>query len=150
MQEWTHLAMGCHSLSKVPGRLRMVWQASNRRWSVCSFSTAGEYTRFFSVTTNRSLKDWVEHVVGMYPENHLRTYIDMNSFHCFGVGNSHLKFFQVFLIHPLRTQITGSEASVARNLKKFRAFSGTRRFIILFKQQCPRSCLVFHNILTFW
>jgi hypothetical protein len=69
----------------------------------------------------------------MYPENHLLTYIDMNSFPSFGVGNSNLRLFQVFSIHPLYTEIAGSEASVARLHKIFPAFSGTRRFIGLSK-----------------
>ena len=89
MHSRTRLIMECTSLSKVLGRLRMVLQASEMRWwRLSSLSVGAEYTRSFSVPTNKNLKNWDQHVFGLYLENSLLTYVAMSCVPWFGVGNS--------------------------------------------------------------
>lgn len=91
LHEWTLLIVDCSTLSKVLERLRMVLQASEMPWwRLSSLSVGDEYTRSFSVPTNKHINYCEEHVLGLYLENNLLTYIDMNCVRWFVVGNSFL------------------------------------------------------------
>jgi hypothetical protein len=95
---WTCPIMECHTLSKVPGRLRMVWQALQIRWwDVCPFAIGTEYTGVFNCSHRwhskglRSGERW-----GCNSKTHfLRTCSNVIVFLSFNVGNSLLKF-----VHP--------------------------------------------------
>lgn len=100
----------------------------------------------FSVTTDKSIKDWGQHLFECTPKTICeRTHTD--SLPCFGVGNSHLKFFQVFSTHPLWTEITGFTLSYSRNSLPFPEPEGP---LPSSEQHRSRSWSVFYNILTVW
>jgi len=89
LHEWTSLIVDCSTLSKVLGWLRIVLRASEMPWRRLSLWSVGdEYTRSFSVPTNKHIKYRDEHVLGLYLESNLLTFIDMNCVPLFAVGNS--------------------------------------------------------------
>jgi hypothetical protein len=49
-----------------------------------------------SVLADKNINNWSWANVGLHLESGLRTYIDINFFLCFGVGNSLLAFVQAF------------------------------------------------------
>jgi hypothetical protein len=60
---------------------------------------------------HKNLKHCGRGKVGLYVENCLPTYTDMNFFLVFNVGNSLLKSVQAFQIHPVFTLIPGCRAA---------------------------------------
>lgn len=67
---WTHLTMGCRTLSKVLGRLRMVLQTAD---SFSPFSVGAEYTRDLYALTDKIINDWGQYAFGLCLKNCLWT-----------------------------------------------------------------------------
>lgn len=92
VRAWTRLIMDYRSLSKVTGLLQMVWQTQKCLGEVSLyFQMELNMLGVLSVPTNKNLKGWCRLNSGAVPKC-LRTYVDMNSFPAFGVGNLPLKY----------------------------------------------------------
>lgn len=69
----SRLSRQCHTPSKVPRRLRMVWQASKCVAEVSlHFQVQLQTFYFFSIPKDKNLKDWVPHSVGLNLDNFLK------------------------------------------------------------------------------
>ena len=57
--------MGCHAISKSPGRANSL-TGIKYVLSFSSFSIAADYTKVFTVPTDKNLKDCSPHIVWLY------------------------------------------------------------------------------------
>jgi hypothetical protein len=95
---WTRLIMDCSTLSKVLGRLRMVWQTQTCVGEVSlHFHLELNTLGFLDVLTHKKVKNWVCLHVGAVPRKLFAPkYIDMEFSPCFYVGDSLMKLVETF------------------------------------------------------
>lgn len=103
MDAWTSLIMDGRTISRVPGRLRMVWQTSKRLGEVavhCQLEL-NSLGRFQVSPEIKIVSAWCRTNVRVIPRKLIL--VDKywhELFPCFGVGNSLLKFVQAVLDTP--------------------------------------------------
>ena len=72
MRACTRLIIDYVTESKVPGRLRIVWQVSKSEGKVSlRFQFKLKIPRVVSVHQNKNLQEWSQRIVGLYFENYV-------------------------------------------------------------------------------
>jgi len=84
MHSWTYIIADCHTLSKVPGQVKLFGKHRDGVSALSLRCKLGMNTLgVLSVPTDKNIKNWGWANVGLYLANSSQSYIDINFFSLF-------------------------------------------------------------------